>query len=150
MTTRIADRRVRHLPWMLCAVLIPTLVLATEPCGPDTYFANPARPARDYAARADWIAVGRVIRTLARRVPYPNCALADRSRCAQWDRSELTVLVERYEKGHGPRQIVITSAMCAPDAPTDAAGRYRFFGRGVPFHYSMFEALQSPHPGASH
>jgi hypothetical protein len=85
-----------------------------------------------------WVAVGVVVDRQERKVPYPNCALADRSACAQWDRSRLTVKVERYEKGKGPMELHLVAGWCAPDPPAQAGGRYRFYGN-EPSSYVMYE-----------
>lgn len=142
----------RHLPclgllWLLAAAP-PRPALADKPCGEDSWFADPRRPAARYARLATWVAVGQVLGRAENRVPYPNCALPDRSRCAQWDRSVLTVRVERYEKGRGPATLVLTAERCAPDPPAEVGGRFRFFGREPPDSYLMLEAVpRSSKPG---
>jgi len=135
----------RHLP-LLCilAAWTPRPALADKPCGPDTWFASPRRPAARYARLATWVAVGEVVGRAEKRIPYPNCALADRSKCAQWDRSVLTIQVERYEKGQGPATLRLTAQRCAPDPPAEVGGRFRFFGREPPDSYLMLEAVTPP------
>jgi hypothetical protein len=81
-----------------------------------------------------------VVEREERKVPFPNCGLDDRSACNQWDRSTLTVKVERYEKGNGPLVLHLVSQSCAPDPPQQAGGRYRFYGDD-PASYVMYEAL---------
>jgi hypothetical protein len=122
----------------LLAVLCAAPAHAMEPCSPDTHLANPGRPSAEWSRLATWVAVGVVVDRTEKKVPYPNCGLKDRSACSQWDRSELTVKVERYEKGTGPKELRLVAAYCAPDPPARAGGRYRFFGHD-PSQYVMYE-----------
>lgn len=125
---------------LLLLALLPAPAEATKPCGPDTFLSNPRRASAQWRASAAWVAVGVVVARKENKVPYPNCALEDRSACAQWDQSELTVKVERYDKGKGPLQLRLVASLCAPDPPAEAGGRYRFYGV-APSAYLMFEAL---------
>jgi hypothetical protein len=59
---------------------------------------------------------------------------------AQWDRTTLTVKVERYEKGKGPMELHLRASACSPDPPNHAGGRYRFYGDDPSF-YRMYQAL---------
>ena len=111
-------------------VLFATPAAATKPCPPAL---GPAQ----LRASVAYIAVGVVVDRQEKKVPYPNCRLADRSACAQWDRSELTVMVERYEKGKGPAELHLTAAWCAPEPPAQAGGRYRFYGDDPSFYLTL-------------
>jgi hypothetical protein len=90
---------------------------AMKPCPEWTYVAKPERPSAEWRRLATWLAVGVVVDRKERKVPYPNCGLEDRSACNQWDRSELTVKVERYEKGNGPAELHLVAAHCAGRPP---------------------------------
>jgi hypothetical protein len=145
MTTSLlrAARRVGRIgaaALALGALLVPGAGRATKPCAPDTWFADPGRPAAAYGAAASWVAIGVVVRRVERKVPAPNCALPDPTRCARSDRSSVTIRVERYERGAGPAELVLTAAPCAPDPPTAVGGRYRLYGSGAD-QYAMFEPL---------
>jgi len=122
----------------LLALLHAVPAHAMKPCPEWTYFAKPDRSAAEWKRLATWVAVGVVVDRKERKVPYPNCGLEDRSACNQWDRSQLTVKVERYEKGTGPKELHLVAARCAPDPPTQAGGRYRFFGHD-PSEYVMYK-----------
>jgi hypothetical protein len=137
---RAASHHGATLALALGALLLPDTVLAIKPCGPETWLADPTRPAAAYARAAAWVAVGVILRRVERKVPAPDCALPDRTRCAQLDRSELTIRVERYEQGAGPAELKLTAAPCAPDPPATAGGRFRLFGWGRD-QYAMLEPL---------
>jgi len=122
-----------------------TALQAMSPCRPDTYSSNPKRPSSAWRADATWVAVGVVINRQEHKIPYPNCGLDDPSKCTQWDQSVLTVKVERYEKGKGPLKLNLQSALCGPDPPAQAGGRYRFYGQDES-SFIMYEAL----PPAAH
>jgi len=130
-------------PSLIAALLVPS-ARASEPCSPNTYLFNPKRSSAEWTQLATWVAVGVVVEHREKKIPYPNCGLKDRSKCEIWDQSELTVRVERYEKGQGPAHLLLVAEMCAPDPPTTAGGRYRFFG-----HASTQYAMYEPEPRAS-
>ncbi len=98
--------------------LLPVAAAASKPC-------LPREVVREHA---EWVAVGTVVERRERIIPYPNCALEDRSRCARWDVSPIVVKVERWERGDGPAELRLVPAWCAGDSPRETGGRYRFFG----------------------
>jgi hypothetical protein len=134
----LAAGRGAALPLLLASALSGQ-ARADKPCPPETVVASRREARARFGRLATWIAVGEVERRVEKHVPHPNCALDDRSKCAQWDRSELTVKVERYEKGKGPAELVLVAERCAPDPPGSAGGRYRFYGRGSSRAYLYFE-----------
>jgi len=124
--------------WQSRVIALLIVALAAPP-------ARASKPCRevDWRQEASWVAVGVVTARHERRIPYPNCALPDRTQCAQWDRSELVVRVERYERGDGPAELRLVSAWCAPAPPQEAGGRYRFYGN-APTEYVLWEPATVP------
>ena len=120
---------------------VVTLLVASLAASP----AGASKPCReaDWRQEARWVAVGVVTARHERKVPYPDCALPDPAQCAQWDRSELVVRVERYERGQGPAELRLVAAWCAPAPPREAGGRYRFYGDGTT-EYVFWEAATVP------
>lgn len=130
----------RTLAWCaLFSAFFSPRASALQPCHPDSYREDPNRSSAEWRKLASWVAVGVVAGRKERKIPYPNCALKDTSQCAQWDRSELRIKVERYEKGEGPRDLVLVAEYCAPDPPAQAGGRFRFYGQSLSA-YVMYEA----------
>jgi hypothetical protein len=122
------------------ALALPLAAGASKPCHPDTWYFRPDAPAAERREHARWVVVGTVVERHERKEPYPNCALKDRSLCAVWDRSELVVAVERWEKGDGPKTLRLVAGQCAIDPPGEARGRYRFYGL-EPSAYMVYEQL---------
>ncbi len=121
-------------------LLLAAPARATKPCGPDSWYAKPDRPAAEWAAQSSWIAVARVTSREEHTVPFENCYLKDRSGCAMDDRSIVVVSVKRWEKG-GPLKIKrLGKSYCGPTAPAKAGGTYRFYGVG-PDAYIYYEKV---------
>ncbi|MBI4346344.1 MAG: hypothetical protein HY553_05790 [Elusimicrobia bacterium] len=110
------------------AALLAAPAGATKPCSPDTWVARPDRPAAEWARLARWVAVARVTARRESVVPYANCYLKDKSGCVQDDQSTVTLKVKRWEKG-GPLALKsLGKQYCAPPAPNEVGGLYRFYG----------------------
>ncbi len=114
--------------WLVASAFAPLAAGASQPCLPETMYFGPDRASSEWREHARWVAVGTVLERHERKIPYPNCALADRSQCNQLDLSELVVQVERYEKGRGADRLRLVAGECAMAPPGQAGGRYRFYG----------------------
>jgi hypothetical protein len=121
-------------PLLAALALLPLAAGATKPCLPES----------TRRQHATWVAVGKVLERHERIVPYPNCALEDRSRCSPWDVSLLVVEVERYERGDGPRELRLVPELCAPAPPRETGRRYRFFGTGTSSYVDMEPVVGHP------
>jgi len=132
----------------LLALLIWSCCLsaqASEPCRPDSAPTDADPDVAAWRARAQWVAVGRIVELKHDLQPYANCMLDDRSACAKFNQARLTLVVDRMEKGKRPAdgKLRLTPQYCGRHIPLDfdVSRRYRFFGDDDQF-FQTFQALE--------
>jgi hypothetical protein len=123
-------------------LLSPALARATPPCKPGSGIEE--KSGKERFAQVQWVATGKIARIEHHVEPYANCALEDRSKCAQFNAARIIFKVEMMEKGKAPasRELELHASYCARSVPVDLDTRptYRFFGDDESF-FVTFEAI---------
>src|ERR1035437_3762867 len=107
---------------LFLALFLPAVpAYATEPCPDNSWYSHPQRPAAEWLKQAGLVFVGTLTARAENIVPYPNCYLEDKSKCAMLDKSKISVRIDRWEKGGVPglKTIDLAAAYCAQDPPKE-------------------------------
>ncbi len=126
---------------------------ASKPCDPESWFSNQQRSGNEWATRVKWIAVGTIARIRHDLQPFANCALADRSACAQFNHARLTLQVERIDRGQVPARRQLELGRSAPHRRFSIAMRRMRWttsgeGREVPGGFRRERPPLPPQPEA--